>query len=246
MEYVTRIQGQEKLIRAFEELQGRKTPVRFHVMGREYERLTIVTGVESREGRVFVLVDLPNRFHSDVPDGVGERVHLEYADKDKILHSCRTEISRVDGDDLWLVLPDSLDRIQRRRHFRVEPPTGTRVVFSLQGRNIDSPVLNLSMGGGLLISPAGEEKDSGLPLALKAGMVLYDLLLVGAMEGEKLEVKIKSAEVIRVTKVSETKRLSFAVQFSGLGREGATLLERFIYYSQRRLLRKRSLLLTET
>lgn len=240
MEFVDRIQG-DKTVTVFQELQSRRIPMRFHVLGRGYERLTIVTGVESRNGRVFILVDLPNRFETDVPEWAGERIQLEFTDKDRIPHSCRTEIDHVEGDDLWLSLPGHIDRIQRRRHFRVEPPPGTRIVFPFQGRSIDAPVLNISLSGGLVISP-GIGRGGAEPLVLQVGTVLYDLLLVGAMEDEKVEVGIKSAEVIRVEKVPETKRTNFAVRFSRLNRDGQGVLDRFIYYSQRRLLRKRSLL----
>lgn len=238
MEFVNRIPG-DKTVPVFQELQSRRTPIRFHVLGRGYERLTIVTGVESRDGRVFILVDLPNRFKKDVPDWAGKQVQLEFTDKDRISHSCRTEIHQVEGDDLWLVLPSHLDRIQRRRHFRVEPPPGTRILFSFQGRNVEAPVLNISLGGGLVISP-GIRKGTAEPLALQAGTILYDLLLVGSMEEAKVEVGIKTAEVVRVEKIPETKRINFAVQFSRMSKEGQAVLEQFIYYSQRRLLRKRS------
>ncbi len=240
MEFVSRIQG-DKTIPVFQELQSRRTPMRFHVLGRGYERLTILTGIESRDGQVFILVDLPNRFEKDVPDWTGERIQLEFVDKDRIPHSCRTEIFHVKGDDLWLTLPDYLDRIQRRKHFRVEPPPGTRISFHFQGRNIEAPVLNISLSGGLVTSP-GIGKGDAEALVLQAGMILNDLLLVGSMEDEKVEVGIKSAEVIRVEKIPETKRINFAVHFFRINREGEAVLDRFIYYSQRRLLRKRSLL----
>lgn len=240
MEFVKRIQG-EKTVPIFQDLKSRRIPLRFHVLGRGYERLTIVTGIEFRGGEVFILIDLPNRFESDVPDWVGERVQFEFVDKDRIPHSFRTEIDHVEGDEIWLVLPGHLERIQRRRHFRVEPPPGTQILFPFQGRNIEAPVLNISLGGGLVISPGIGKGDAG-PLALQAGMKLYGLLLVGPMEDEKVEVEIKSAEVIRVEKLPETKRINFAVQFSRIDREGELVLDRFIYYSQRRLLRKRSLL----
>lgn len=238
MEFVNRIQGR-KTVSVFEDLRTQRSPMRFHVLGRGYERLTIVTGLESRDGRMFILIDLPNHFENDVPDWAGERVQLEFTDKDRIPHSCRTQIDHLDGDDLWLVFPPHINRMQRRRYFRVEPPAGTRLSFSFQGFSMEAPVLNISMGGAFVNSP---DKLDTRAVTLQAGMSLYDLLLVGAMAEEKVEVRIKRAEVVRVEKIPEHSRINSAVQFFRMDRTDEALLERFIYHSQRAFLRKRSLL----
>lgn len=227
------------MIAAFRQLQRQRIPLRFHVLGRDYERLSIVTGVESRNGQSFLLVDLPKQFENELPDCEGLRVQLEFADRERIPHSCRTVIHRPAGDDLWLVLPDSVERIQRRKHFRVEPPQGTRILFPFLGREIEVPVLNISLGGGLIISP----KRGARSLDLDPGATLRDIRLLSTMEEEKLEVKIRTAEVIRADRVPESSRIQFALQFVRMEKEDEQILDRFIYYSQRRLLKKRSLLL---
>ena len=239
MEFRKRIQGDRGLA-IFRQLQKERIPMRIHVLGRGYERLTIVTGVENRNGRRFVLVDLPGRFESEVPESAGARVQLEFGDAGHIPHSCRTVVDHVEGNDLWLLLPEAIERVQRRRHFRVEPPQGTRIVLPFEGRDVELPVLNISLGGGLVITPA---KGDAKSLPLQAGMNLRDLRLLGAMEEEKIEVGIQLAEVIRVDKVPEQARLHFAFQFLRMHKGGEQMLDRFIYYSQRRLLKKRSLLL---
>ena len=239
MEFRRQIQG-ETALEVFRQLKRQRTTLRIHVLGRGYERLSIVTGIESRNGQGFLLLDLPARFEDELPECEGLRVQLEFADKDRIPHSCRTVIHRAEGDDLWLALPPSLERIQRRRHFRVEPPQGTRIVFPFLGRETEVPVLNLSLGGGLVISPKRGEIRS---LSLEPGMTLRDLRLLGSMEERKLEVSIRTAEVIRVEQVPESSRVHFALRFLRMEREAEQLLDRFIYYSQRRLLKKRSLLL---
>ncbi len=239
MEFRSQIQG-ETVSAVFRQLQRQRSPLRIHVLGRGYERLSIVTGIESRNGQCYLLVDLPMQFETELPDCEGLRVQLEFADRERIPHSCRTVIHRPEGDDLWLVLPDSVERIQRRRHFRVEPPQGTRILLPFPGREIEVPVLNLSLGGGLVISPKRGEARS---LDLGPGSTLRDVRLLSTMEEEKLEVKIRRAEVIRAEKIPESSRIQFALQFVRMEKEDEQQLDRFIYYSQRRLLKKRSLLL---
>jgi c-di-GMP-binding flagellar brake protein YcgR len=239
MEFRRQIHG-EPAVEVFRQLQLQRTPLRVHVLGRGYERLSIVTGIESQGGQAFLLLDLPAGFEAELPECEGLRVQLEFADKDRIPHACRTVIHRAEGDDLWLVLPRSLERIQRRRHFRVEPPQGTRIAFPLMGREVEVPVLNLSLGGGLVISP---KRGGTRALPLEEGMILRDVRLLSTMGEENLVVRIRSAEVNRMEKVPGSSRLHFALQFLRMEREDEQLLDRFIYYSQRRLLKKRSLLL---
>jgi len=239
MEFRRQIQG-DTVVGVFRQLQRRRTPLRIHVLGRGYERLTIATGVESRKGQRFLLVDLPMQFETELPDCQGLRVQLEFADQERIPHSCRTVIHGPKGDNLWLAMPDSLERIQRRMHFRVEPPQGTRILIPCPQQEIEVPVLNLSLGGGLIISPKRGERRS---LDLAPGTTLRHLRLLSTMEEEKLEVNIRTAEVVRAEEVPESSRVQFALQFLRMEKADEQMLDRFIYYSQRRLLKKRSLLL---
>jgi c-di-GMP-binding flagellar brake protein YcgR len=241
MEFSNRVQG-EKVVQVLGELQQQKTPMRIRVLGRGYDRLTIVTGFASRNGRNFLLVDLPGGFESNVGRPEGARVKLEFADKARIPHVFRTVIHHAEDQDLWLVLPEFLERTQRRRFFRVEPPQGTRILFPFEGRKIEVPVLDISLGGGLIISPG---KDTSGTLPLRVGTSLSDLELRGKVDGKGVEIRIRKAEVKRVDTAPDSQRTHFAVQFLDLKREDELALDRFIYDSQRRLLKKRSLLLGE-
>ncbi|MFP4038031.1 MAG: hypothetical protein ACLFUE_10970, partial [Desulfobacteraceae bacterium] len=124
MEFVERISG-EKALDIFRRLKEEYRPLRILVLGLDYDRLTIVTGVEIQDGRPFLLVDHPWGFEETVPEPEGRRVRLEFKDKKLIPHSCQTVISHVADRDLWLESPVFVERTQRRRHFRVEPPQGT-------------------------------------------------------------------------------------------------------------------------
>jgi len=241
MEYRNRIQG-KKVVQVLRALRQQRTPIRFRVLGGGYDRLTIVTGLESRNGRSFLLVDLPGGFESEVDEPEGLRVHLEFADKARIPHSCRTVIHHREGEDLWLAFPDVMERIQRRRFFRVEPPQGTRIRIPVEGRQVEVPVLNVSLGGSLVINPG---KGIGRSLQWQVGTRLSDLLLVGKVEDRGVEIRIEKAEVRRVDAVPESQRSHFAVQFLKMARADEQALDQFIYDSQRRWLKKRSLLLGE-
>ncbi len=241
MEFRNRIQG-DKVVSLLRELQQQRTPLRFRMPGRKYDRLTIVTGVESRNGRSFLLVDVPGGFEEERGKEEGARVHIEFADKDRIPHSCRTVIDHVEREDLWLVLPEFLERVQRRRYFRVEPPAGTRILFPLGGKPIEVPVLNISLGGTLIISPG---KDLRGVLPLQVGTRLSDVRLMGKVDGKGVDIRIQKAEVRRVDAATENRRTLFGVQFLLMEKPDEQALERFIYDCQRRLLKKRSMLLEE-
>lgn len=236
-----RVQG-NKRIRIFKDLRANKIPMRFYLLGRAYERLTIVTGMESKDGKVYLLVDTPNGFEGDVPDSVGENVQLEFTDQDRIPHSCRTVITEVDGQDLWLPLPSYLKRSQRRRHFRVEPPHGTRMVFAFNGKEVETPVLNISMSGSLLLGP---KKDASKGLQFYKGAKISSIHLVANQDGQLSTINIQKAEIMRLEKNENTNRTNFAIHYREIERLDEKELEKFIYYCQRRLLKKRSMLLAE-
>jgi len=241
MEFRNRIQG-NKIVQIVRDLHRRRTPMRFQVLGRGYDRLTIVTGLEFRDGRSYLLVDLPGGFENELQGAEGLRVQLEFADKARIPHSCRTVIHHKEGKDLWLAFPDSMERIQRRRYFRVEPPQGTRIRIPVEGRQVEVPVLNISLGGGLVINPG---KGMGRFLQWQVGTRLSGLQLLGKVEDRGVEIRIRKAEVRRVEVVPENQRSHFAVQFLEMDRADEQALDQFIYDSQRRWLKKRSLLLGE-
>jgi len=232
----------EKRIRLFRELQQYKIPLRFHLLGEGYERLTIVTGIESRDGRSYVLVDRPGEFASDVTDGIGKRVQLEFADKDRIPHSCRSVLAYAEGEDLWLEFPKDLERSQRRQYFRVETPQGTRIAYAFEGREHGAPVLNISMGGILIIGPDKESRED--PVLYK-GAKVTNLCLWGKQESQPLRIWIGKGEIVRIDKNAETKRMNYAIRFQAMEPSDERALDRFIYFSQRRLLRKRSFLIDD-
>lgn len=232
--------SEEKKIRLFRELQQEKTPLRLHLLGEGYERLTIVTGIADRGGQPCVLVDRPAGFEADVPDGIGKRVQLEFADRNRIPHSCRSLLTYADGEDLWLALPTHVERSQRRRHFRVETPQGTRIAYAFEGREHESPVLNVSMGGILIIGPG---KKGGEPPGLYRGAKVTGLCLWGKQEGQHVRIRIGKGEIVRIDKNTQTRRMNYAIRFHALEPSEEKALDRFIYYSQRRLLKKRSWLL---
>ena len=232
--------SEEKKIRLFRELRQNKTPLRLHLLGEGYERLTIVTGIADRDGRPCVLVDRPAGFESDVPDGIGKRVQLEFADKNRIPHSCRSVLTYAEAEDLWLALPTHVERSQRRRHFRVETPQGTRIAYAFEGREHEAPVLNVSMGGILIIGP---DKKSGETPCLYTGAKVTGLCLWGKQEGQHVRIRIGKGEIVRIDKNVQTRRMNYAIRFHALDPSEEKALDRFIYYSQRRLLKKRSLLL---
>lgn len=231
---------QEKRIQLFQELQQNKTPVRLHLLGEGYERLTIVTGAAERNGQPHVLLDRPGGFEVDVPDGIGKRIQLEFTDKNRIPHSCRSVLTHAEGEDLWLALPMSVERLQRRQHFRVETPQGTRLVYEFEGQEYEAPVLNVSMGGVLIIGP---ERKRGEDPGLYPGARVTGLCLRGKQDGQHARIWIGKGEIVRIDKNTETKRLNYAIRFHAMDPVDEKALDRFIYSSQRRLLKKRSLLL---
>ncbi len=138
------------MLSLLKQVKAGKTPLQMVVLGRNYERLTLVTGLKMVDDQPSLLVDCPVGFGEDVREPEGARVRLECLGRDRIQYAFRSSIRAVFEKDILLDLPEWIERIQRRRHFRIAPPLGTTISFGRNGAPLKATVINLSEGGALL------------------------------------------------------------------------------------------------
>jgi c-di-GMP-binding flagellar brake protein YcgR len=228
----------KKILDLFDKLLKERTVIKLNLLGQDFERLSIVTGVEDRKGTPYLLIDYPDGFREAVQEAGEARLLFQLTDRDKISYAFRTTFREIAGDDIWIEIPDYVERIQRRRYFRMAPPLGTKMVFLRDAVFHETSVINVSMGGALI----GQVEAKPNQLRLYVDDTLSDITLICDEEPLNMRLGIKKAVIIRVEKSMETGRFRYALHFMEMGNQEQIDLGKWIYLCQREALRKRSLL----
>ncbi len=236
-EDIERIHGDGR-IRLFKRLIEDKTVLRVFLLGKNYERLTIVTDIIEENGSYFITVDYPAGFRLVVGEGEQWRLRFEFTGKDRLPYVFRTVGGEIIHKGLKLPLPNFIERRQRRKNFRLEAPLGTVIKFSRNGKKYEANVINVSTGGALISLP---RRSSERP-QLELNEYIKALNLVFPSDEERLIVHIKEALIKRVQKDLDRGHYLYALQFTDMEKEETNLLQELIFKFQREYLRKRQLL----
>jgi len=237
LDRIERIYG-KGIIRLFRDLMEDKTVLRVVLLGKDYERLTVVTDIEERDSGVYIIIDYPGGFKKAIEGITDWRLRFEFTGKDRIPYIFRTEGGQLVEDGIKLKLPDFIERRQRRKSFRLEAPLGTKLVFTREFRTIETNVINISLGGAFVSSEKGKEKKPVVDVDeyLKAIKVFFP------SKDEELVVYIKEAMVKRVEKDIYQGLFTYALQFTEMDKKDRDLLQKLIFRFQREYLRKRQLI----
>jgi c-di-GMP-binding flagellar brake protein YcgR len=230
----------EKLIALFNTLVASKTIMSMQLMGSGYERITYILGIDTAEKEPRLVVDNPEGFKEAAADAGPWRLRFNFNGPDKLEYIFRVEGGDNRGKDLLLPLPEFVERIQRRKNFRIDAPLGSRMSFTLSSEACILSLINISLGGafGALTQPKPKKIPRSL---LKKDQRLYriELGFPGDEEMEAQTIRIKKAEVRRIEHDRERHIYKFAFEFMDMASQEKEKLTRAIYHAQRQLLQKR-------
>ena len=225
----------KKIIYLLEQARRNRGMLKIKILGTGYEGLTIVTRIDSGNSPSF-LVDCPGNAGEIIKNSKGKRVIFEFSGEDKIQYSFRTYIVHIEKEDLRIELPETIERMQRRNHFRITVPPGTVAIFRTMNKRYDFNVVDLSEGGTLLNQKACFH-DSGL---LYVGGFLEDVRIVNNEGKQKTGIGIRKAEIKRIEKNLEAGRYDYALCFTEIGKKEQEEIRKFINKCQREMLKRRS------
>lgn len=229
-----RITG-EKRFQVFEALRNDKTFLKMNLTGMDFERLTIVLEIDLGEEGPLFLIDAPAGLREALRDEAPGKIRFEFTGPDNLQYLFNTSGGQVLHDRIWIRLPESIERIQRRRHFRLEAPLGTRLYVSLDGRRQEMNVINVSQGG-LLVAPL---KGTSRSEIIRTGDYLRRIALVFPSEEDHPSLTIEEALVRRREQDTLTGEPRYGLQFTRLEKKTEKVLTDIIYRLQRQFLRKR-------
>ena len=225
----------------FDTLQKQNTLLTLRIAGKDYERLTMVNEVRSTaEGDRF-LIDPPRGFDVVVKNLHPWKLHFQFNGPDKLEYSFTTVGGEMSGGDILVPFPEFIERIQRRRYFRMETPIGCQFLFAHKGVQREISLLNISEGGcfGVLTRMKTEMGEKPI-LGMGESVHKVELILPSGDEGvPDRKLRVKKATVRRIEQEAEKGLHKYAFEFIDLPRKDEASLTQFIYHLQRLFLRRR-------
>lgn len=218
-------------------LKDKKALVKIAVKGSAFENVSILTDVDLDDQNPRFCIDPPAGMHDALQLKKKCALYCEFNGADKVIYNFEIAIEDWQGD-FWFPLPHEIERIQRRRNFRLRAPMGT----SLTLRQMDPPfklhVLDFSLGGLLcMVESRRSEKDNRR--VLFKGRNLKNLDLTFEDEEGHVVIRILRARIVRTGRNPRTRHQQYAFEFVALDRAEEKKLTRVLYGMQRKLLQQR-------
>ena len=229
----------EKTKQLFKYLKDQRVLVKLVVKGTGFESVTVVTGIRSINKRRHFRIDSPDNFEIVLKSKDRGNLYFEFNGQDKVLYTFETaDKPEWQGSEIWIPIPDYVERIQRRRNFRLEAPVGTELVLRQLEPPLKLVVLDFSLGGLLCVVESPRERFKR-NLMLTRGRNLRSLELLFRDQNVTTKIRISKATIVRVQTNPTTGHRQYAFQFESIDKKEEKSLTKVLYRMQRQLLRQR-------
>jgi hypothetical protein len=234
-----KVQG-DKLTELFNELIAKKVIISMNVVGAGFERLTCITGVTKDAEGSCLLVDPPDDFEEAA--AVKDLWHLRFNfnGPDHLEYIFSTRGGGICEQGLKIPFPEHVERLQRRRNFRVKTEADTKMHFKLKKIEGIIDLINVSREGayGVLVRHNFKFIRGSV---LKTDQQVYDVSMVfpGDKDDPGDTVYVKRAEIKRVEHDQDRGFYRYAFEFKEIKKQEQAKLIQVIYDLQRRYLRRR-------
>ena len=222
----------------FKQLQNDKMLIKMYVLGKQYERLTFVTGTHINTHNPYFIIDCPEDLMETITDVDSCRMLFEFVGNDNLFYNFKTTGKEITRGEIFIRLPEVVYRMQRRKNFRMTPPLGTKICINNNFGRLEMNVLNISRGG-VLVLPVNLDQEYPDVSELKVGSKLSNIELTFPFEEKIVKMYVEEALVLRRSKHPVTKQDNFGLQFTDMEKSQEKILMEFIFSFQRNTLRKR-------
>lgn len=230
---------QEKARQLIQFLKDKRVLVKLVVKNTGYEAVTVVTDIGTVDDRECFRIDCADDFHIILKSRDRGNLSFEFNGPDKVLYSFETP---PDPDwkrgEVWVAVPDEINRIQRRRNFRLEAPMGTELIVRQLQPPLKMVVIDFSLGGLLCVVESARERIKK-NLMLTRGRKLKNLELLFRDDNVTTKISVAEAAIVRVETHPVTGYRQYAFQFLSLEKNEEKSLTKVLYSMQRQLLRQR-------
>ena len=234
-----KVQG-AKLTELFNELIAKKIIISMNVVGAGFDRLTCITGITTDAGGNHLLIDPPEDFREAAADRDLWHLRFNFNGPDQLEYIFSTQGGELAEQGLKIPFPEFVERLQRRRNFRVDAFTETRMHFQLKKIKGVLDVINVSLGGtyGVLVKHNFKFMRGSV---LKMDQQVQDISIVfpGDDDDPEETITIQQAEVKRVEHDQDRGFYRYAFEFKKMDKEERQRLTQIIYGLQRKYLQRR-------
>ena len=231
--------SQEKALELLKYLEEQRVLVKLVVKGAGFESVTVVTGLRSINKQAQFRIDSPDNFQVVLQGKDSGRLYFEFNGQDKVLYTFEiAPAAEWQGNEVWLPAPEQIDRIQRRRNFRLDAPMGTELVLRQLEPPLKLVVVDFSLGGLLCVVESAIQQNKK-NLMLTRGRRLKNIELLFRDKNVTTKVRVTEATIVRTDRNPVTGHSQYAFQFMSMDTNEEKLLTKILYGMQRKLLRKR-------
>jgi hypothetical protein len=234
-----KVQGR-KLVALFNEMIEKKVIISMNVVGAGFDRLTCITGmIESSSGH-HLIVDPPDDFREAAADRDLWHLRFNFNGPDRLEYIFSTKGGAFCEQGLKIPFPEHVERLQRRRNFRIDTLTGTRMNFKLKKIQGVIDLINISQGGcyGVLIKH-NFKFMRGSVLKMDQQVSDISMFFPGDENDPDETILVKKAEVKRVEHDQDRGFYRYAFEFKDMEKEEQNRLTQVIYGLQRKYLQRR-------
>ncbi len=139
-----KIQG-PKLDALFDEMVANRTIISIYVVGNGFERLTCIMATErSLEGN-FLLIDQPDGFGKTAGQSEQWNLRFNFNGPDHLEYIFCTRGGEYSSHNLKVPFPEYVERLQRRKDFRIMTLPGTKLIFAVKKIKGIIDLINISI-----------------------------------------------------------------------------------------------------
>jgi len=232
----------DRITELLDELKSANTLINLRLRGVDgYERLTMINDIQEASDGTILILDPPRGFQSAVAKVPRWRLQFAFTGQDGLEYNFNTEGGRISGDGICVPAPTAINRVQRRKYYRVETPPETLMGLTRNGEPLSLDLINLSQSGTLGIVRRVKRKGLSHEPLFNVGENLFNLTIAcpGSEDAAPAKAIVKKAVVRRVEVDNEQYRHRYALEFLDIPSADQRTLVSFIYRVQREFLRKR-------
>ena len=234
-----KIQG-KKLIRLMEQIQREKIMLSMRLVGQNYERLTMVTRIPKDENASFFAIDPPRDFRSTASKLGTWEIHFNFNGPDNLEYIFTTSGGKFYDNEIQINFPDYIERLQRRRYFRLSVPAGTKFFFESDQVQREINLINISMRGALGLLKTFNEKDQKKPIFKKDDYLKnIKIIFPSDTENNMREVNVNKTIIRRAEHDPQKNMDLYAFEFVSIDRDQERRLIQIIFNLQRLFLQKK-------
>jgi hypothetical protein len=234
-----KIQGKQ-LFRLMEKLEREKIMLSMRLVGQNYERLTMVTHIPKNKRASFFAIDPLRDFRNIIAKIKTWEIHFKFNGSDNLEYIFTTFGGKFSGNETRIPFPDYIERLQRRRNFRLPVPTGTTLFFEQENVQREIGLINISLGGALGVLKTFHEEAHQKPVFKKEDYLKnIELVFPSDQNNNERKLRVKKVIIRRIEHDQQNKIGKYAFKFVRMGRDEEKRLVEIIYNIQRSFLQRK-------